>query len=228
MKFHSIILARGGSVGIPRKNIKEINGLPLIAHTIKQCQKGGISNIYTSSDDQEILEIASGYGSKVIQRPDNLSTANSTSEEGWIHALSEISTINYQEDWIFAPQITSPIRHAEDINQACKLAETMKFDSILSVVEFDDFFLWETKDSTIKPLNHDFRRRKRRQEIGTKTLLENGSFYIFRPGGLISYNNRLHGKIGYYKMEKYKMFQIDEPADVEIVEYYLKKYNIGN
>ena len=75
-------------------------------------------------------------------------------------------------------------------------------------------------------LNHDYKCRKRRQEIETKTLLENGSFYMFKPKDIISENNRLHGNIGYIFMDKYKMFQIDEKDDLEIAEYFIKKYDL--
>jgi len=226
MKIVAIILARGGSVGIPRKNIKLINNLPLIAYTIKQCFRSGISEIYTSSDDKEILDIAKFYGSKTILRPSSLAESNSTSEEAWIHAIKEINCLDFEKDWIFAPQLTSPLRESKDIKNACKLALGGLYDSILSVISFDDLFLWEENNKKITPLNHDFRFRKRRQEIETKTLLENGSFYMFRPKGIISEHNRLHGKIGYIFMEKYKMFQIDEKDDLEIAEYFIKKYDL--
>ena len=226
MKIVAIILARGGSVGIPKKNIKLINNLPLIAYTIKQCSNAGISEIYTSSDDIEILDIAKFYGSKTILRPPHLATSNSTSEEAWIHAIKQIKCLDFKEDWIFAPQITSPLRETKDISKACKLASEGEYDSILSVVAFDDLFLWEENNKKIKPLNHDYRFRKRRQEIETKTLLENGSFYMFKPRGIISENNRLHGNIGYIFMDRYKMFQIDEKDDMEIAEYFIKKYDL--
>ena len=226
MKIVAILLARGGSVGIPRKNIKLINNLPLIAYTIKQCLKAGISEIYTSSDDKEILDIAENYGSKTILRPSNISKSNSTSEEAWIHAIQEINCLDREKDWIFAPQLTSPLRETKDIRNACELAKEGSYDSILSVVSFDDFFLWEENNKKIKSLNHDYRFRKRRQEIEKKTLLENGSFYMFKPKDIISENNRLYGNIGYVLMDKYKMFQIDEKDDIEIAEYFIKKYDL--
>ena len=226
MKIVAIILARGGSVGIPRKNIKLINNLPLIAYTIKQCFRAGISEIYTSSDDKDILEIAKLYGSKTILRPSALAESNSTSEEAWIHAIKAINCLDFEKDWIFAPQLTSPLRETKDIRNACKIALEGSYDSILSVVSFDDFFLWQENNTKITPLNHDYRFRKRRQEIKSKTLLENGSFYMFKPKGIISEQNRLHGNIGYVFMDKYKMFQIDENDDLEIAEYFIKKYDL--
>ena len=224
MKIFAIVIARGGSVGIPKKNISLVNGQPLISYTIKQCFDSGIEEVYTSSDDDEILEIALSYGSKIIKRPIEISNNNSTSEQAWIHAIKNIENVDEKNDWIFAPQVTSPIRHCEDIEKACYLAKSNKYDSLLSVVEFDDFFLWESSGLTIIPLNHDFKNRKRRQEIDKKTYLENGSFYMFKPTGLFKYNNRLHGKIGYIPMHKYKMFQIDDPGDIKLVEYFLSTY----
>lgn len=226
MTITAILLARGGSKGIPKKNIKLINGIPLIAYTIKQCLAAGISRIFTSSDDLEILKVAASYGSKTIKRPSYLSKSSSTSEDAWIHAIKEIKSLNLKDDWIFAPQLTSPLRETIDIKNACKLALEEKYNSILSVVAFDDFFLWEEKNNIVKPINHDFRFRKRRQDIEGKTLLENGSFYMFKPHGIISEKNRLHGKIGCIFMDKYKMFQIDEPEDIELAEYFLKKHGL--
>ena len=226
MKIIAIILARGGSKGIPKKNIKLINDIPLIAYTIKQCFLAGIKEIYTSSDDHQILSIAKSYGSKEILRPSELASSTSTSEEAWIHAIKEISSIDYEKDWIFAPQITSPLREPEDIKNACNLAATEKHDSILSVVAFDDFFLWENKNKKVTPINHDFKFRKRRQDIETKTLLENGSLYMFKPKGIMKANNRLHGNIGCVFMEKYKMFQIDEEEDLALAEYFINKHHL--
>ena len=74
MEIHAIILARGGSKGIPNKNIIPINGKPLISYTIKQCLEAGIKSIYTSSDSKDILEIARSYNSDTILRPDKFST----------------------------------------------------------------------------------------------------------------------------------------------------------
>jgi len=171
MNIFSIILARGGSVGVPNKNIKLVNGIPLIAHTIKQCLAAGIKEIYTSSDDQKILSLAESFGSKIIKRPDELATSTSTSEDAWMHAIQNINNIDIENDWIFAPQVTSPIRSANDIRNAYKLAFTEKYDSLLSVVEFDDFFLWHEQDHKLKPLNHDYNGRKLRQQIKEKTYL---------------------------------------------------------
>ncbi len=226
MTFYAIILARGGSQSIPKKNILPINNIPLIEYTIRQCLEADIKSVYTSSDDDEILEIAKNAGSKIIKRPDKYARNISSSEEAWIHAIENIKEINNTKDWIFAPQVTSPIRHVSDINNALNLASSNSYDSILSVVEFDDFFIWANKSGFLTPINHNYQSRQRRQEIKDKTYLENGSFYLFKPEGIIKNENRLHGKIGFSIMQKYKMFQIDEIEDIEIAEFFIKKYQI--
>ncbi len=227
MTIFSIILARGGSEGIPRKNIYPINGKPLIYYTIKQCIEAGIENIYTSSDSEEILEIASDFGSKKIYRPQEFATNFSSSEEAWIHAIKTIKSLNVEHDWIFAPQVTSPIRHSYDIKNAFKKVISEDLDSLLSVVNFDDFFLWRDDGKNLSTITYDFKQRKRRQDITSKTLLENGSFYLFKPKGILESNNRLHGKIGYLEMERYKMYQIDDLNDIPVVEYFLNKHKIN-
>ena len=155
MNIYSIILARGGSEGIPLKNIHPINDKPLIYYTINQCIEAGIENIYTSSDDEEILEIASNLGSKIIYRPKEFATKWSTSEEAWIHAINTLKSINLESDWIFAPQVTSPIRHSYDIKNACKKALSEEFDSLLSVVKFEDFFLTNDVERVTISAKHD-------------------------------------------------------------------------
>ena len=227
MSIYCIILARGGSEGIPNKNIHPINDKPLIYYTIKQCIEAGIENIYTSSDSEEILDIASNFGSKKIYRPQEFATKWSSSEEAWIHAITKIKSIDLESDWIFAPQVTSPIRHSYDIENACKKALSEEFDSLLSVVKFEDFFLWNYDGKKLSTINYDFKRRKRRQDINSKTLLENGSFYMFKSKGIFENNNRLHGNIGYVEMERYKMYQIDDFDDISVVEYFLNKHNIN-
>ena len=226
MRFIAILLARGGSKGIPRKNLIKINNIPLISYTIRQCLRAGINEIYTSSEDLEIQEVAKKEGSKIIIRPDDLSCDFSTSESGWLHALDKIPNIDEENDWIFAPQVTSPIRETDDIKNALKIAITNKYDSIFSAVKLDDFLIWKKKESKFKSINYDFKNRLRRQDYQKFTYLENGSFYLFKPKGIKFHKNRLYGKIGICEMDKKKMFQIDHPDDIFIIESILKNLNI--
>ncbi len=226
MKSASIILARGGSKGIPNKNIIDFCGKPLLAWTIEHCLNAGIEMVYVSSDSDEILNIGEQFGANSIKRPKEFSGDTSSSESAWLHALEVIETEKGTVDWVLAPQVTSPIRSSKDILSALKIAKSGKFDSILSVVEIEDFFLWEkNKEDNYQSLNYDYKNRKRRQII-EKKYLENGSFYLFRPNILRTYNNRLGGRISLFVMDKFKMFQIDNRQDLKLCEVIMTGYGL--
>ncbi|MGB8703288.1 MAG: acylneuraminate cytidylyltransferase, partial [Thermosynechococcaceae cyanobacterium] len=107
----AIIPARGGSKGLPRKNVRPLLNLPLIAHTILDAKESKfINSIFVSTDDQEIANISRSYDVKVIDRPEELSSDTASSESSLIHALSEIEEHYISPDLIVFLQCTSPIR----------------------------------------------------------------------------------------------------------------------
>jgi N-acylneuraminate cytidylyltransferase len=123
-------------------------------------------------------------------------------------------------------QATSPIRDSTDLDNAVRLFRHSEYDSLMSVNEIEDFHTWRIGiDGTPESVNYDYRNRQRRQNI-EKKYLENGSFYIFTPDSLKKNVNRLSGNIGMYAMEKFKMFQIDEPQDIPLCEAIMKYYQL--
>ena len=110
----AIIIARGGSKGIPNKNIMNFCGKPLIAWTIDACLKGGVTSVWVSSDSDEILEISKTFGANLIKRPKQFAKDTSSSEEAWSHAINylEIKMGNFL-DWVIAPQVTSPLTESK-------------------------------------------------------------------------------------------------------------------
>ena len=227
MRVSAIILARGGSKGVPRKNIIEFCGKPLLAWTVEQCINAqGVDDVWVSSDSREILKIGHQYGARSIFRPDNISGDQATSESGWLHALDQIEYETSAVDLVVAAQATSPIRESSDISSALEDVQLQGLDSLLSVNEISDFFIWELNGEE-NPLSvtYDYRNRKRRQLI-EKRFLENGSFYIFSPKILREHQNRLGGKIGFKIMEKHKMIQIDNPVDLRLCEVIMRGYNL--
>jgi CMP-N,N'-diacetyllegionaminic acid synthase len=222
----AIIPARGGSKGISNKNIIDFCGKPLIAWTIEQCLSSKyISDVWVTSDSHEILDIAGRYGAKTINRPESISGDSASSEEAWIHAIDIIQEYG-NIDLVFAPQVTSPLRETKDINGAIEQMINSDSDSLLSTVEIEDFFIWrQGLKSEPESVNYDYMNRKPRQEI-EKKYLENGSFYIFKPKILKDNNNRLGGKVLLYKMEKYKIFQIDNNEDIELSAVIMKGFGL--
>jgi len=218
----AIILGRGGSKGIPGKNIIDFCGKPLITWTIEQCLSSKhINDVWVSSDSQEILDIAKKYGAKTIQRPDDLSGDFASSESAWLHAIDYIKQ-EHHIDLVFAAQATSPLRETKDIDNAIELFQTERYDSMFSSSIVEDLFFWQkNKNNELQSVNYDYLNRQRRQNI-QEQIIENGSFYIFKPEIIKEYSNRFGGKIGNSRMEFWKMFEIDNLEDLIICNVLMK------
>ncbi len=225
----AIILARGGSKGIPGKNIIDFCGKPLIVWTIEQLQQSkGINSIWVSSDSEEILSVSQACGAEIIHRPAEISSDAATSESGWLHALDYIEKKVDCIDIVVAPQVTSPLREPADIEHGLSNFQKQKCDSMFSCSVVEDLFFWErTPDGTLKSINYDYKNRKCRQDI-SKQYIENGSFYLFKPEVLRKYNNRFGCKIGITEMEFWKMFEIDSTEDLKMCEALMKVFLLGH
>jgi CMP-N,N'-diacetyllegionaminic acid synthase len=223
----AIIPARAGSKGIPAKNLAPVCGHPLIALSIRQALTArGVDSVWVSSDGEDILSVAEKYGAKRIVRPAELSSDTATSESAWLHAVDAIEAQGHKIDWVVGMQATSPVREASDISAALALVASDGLDSLLTVVEIEDFFMWRRGESGApESVNYDYKTRKRRQAI-EKRYLENGSFYVFRPRLLRSASNRLGGHIGMHVMDKHKMFQIDNAGDIALCEAIMRGYGL--
>ena len=221
----AVIPARGGSKGLPKKNLVELCGKPLLAWSVMQAKAAeSVDSVWVSSDSEEILEVAVAYGAGTIQRPDRISGDQATSESAWLHVMDWIEGEGISLGRVVAMQATSPLREPHDLDEALQAFETEAYDSLLSVTEIDDFFMWALdSDGQPKSVNYDYRNRQRRQVI-EKRYLENGSFYIFRPSILREHNNRLGGRIGMHVMAKHKMFQIDTAEDLRLCAAIMRGY----
>lgn len=224
----AIILVRGGSKGIFRKNIIDFCGKPLIVWTIEQLQQAkGIFSIWVSSDSEEILSISRSCGVETIKRPYDVSCNEATSESAWLHAVEYIENKVGCIDLVVAPQVTSPLREPEDIERGLRDFRDQNCDSMFSCSVAGDINFWEKmSDGVLRSVNYDYKNRKRRQDI-SKQYIENGSFYLFKPDVLRKYNNRFGGKIGMTKMEFWKMFQIDEPSDIKLCQVIMRGYGLN-
>ena len=227
MKSAAIILARGGSKGIPKKNITQICGKPLIVWTIEHCLHGGVDFVYVSSDSDEILDIAKKNNALCIKRPENLSNDESTSESGWLHGLEIIEESKINLDWILAPQVTSPLRTANDIKNGIELAKSDKYDSIFSCSLVEDLYFWKKENGFYNSVNYDWKNRKRRQDFDTQ-YIENGSFYLFKPEVFRQNNNRFGGRIGIVEMDFWKMFEIDSIDDLRMCSALMSEFLLNN
>jgi CMP-N,N'-diacetyllegionaminic acid synthase len=220
----AVVAARGGSKGIPHKNLIDLCGRPLIAWTVMQAAAAkGVDLVAVSSDSDEILAAAEAAGAVGVRRPDDISGDLASSESAWLHALESLDGKRGPFARIVALQATSPIRESSDIERAIEIFEREQLDSLLSVCEVEDYFNWRIGADGPEPINYDFRNRRMRQQI-EKRYLENGSFYVLIPSLLREHNNRLGGKIGMHVMERHKMFQIDRPEDIKLCAAIMRSY----
>lgn len=219
----AIILARGGSKGIPKKNLLDFCGKPLVAWSIEHAKNTrSVSSVWVSSDDLKILNVAKQYDAQVIKRPKNLSTDSASAELGYLHAIEHIEK-EHKIDLVVALQATSPIRESRDLELAIKKFYEGKYDSMFSASPLGDFLIWKKKDNTYRSLNYNYKNRPRRQKF-EEQFVENGSFYIFKPKLLKKNKNRLGGKIGISLMEFWKSFELDEKDDIEFCKLIMKHY----
>lgn len=225
MKVDSIILARGGSKGIPGKNIIDFCGKPLLAWSIEQCCTAkSVTGVWVSSNSDEILDVAREYGANTIRRPDEISGDLATSESGWLHAIKMIELESGQIDLVLAPQVTSPLREPEDIERGIRTFIEGSYDSMFSCSVAEDLFFWERdSEGVLRSVNYDYLNRQRRQDA-SKQFIENGSFYLFRPELLRRHNNRFGGNIGCVEMDSWKMFEIDISEDIRICSALMKEF----
>ena len=224
MKTICIIPAKGKSRGIPNKNLIDFCGESLLAWTMSQARDSlQMDNIYVSSDSNEILSLATVYGIKRIQRPEELALDNTSTEEVVLHALDAIKAND--EDIIVLLQATSPLRENDDIKKAIDLFTNKRFDSLFSISIVKDNTIWKLDTDRrllVGALFDNFDRKQMRQDR-QDYYYENGSIYVFTAGNIRRYKNRIAGVAGMYVMPFWKSFEIDEEEDIELVEFYFKK-----
>ena len=214
----AIIPARGGSKGIPRKNLRELAGRPLIAHTIEQALAARrVGRVIVTTDDDEIAAVSQNLGAEVVRRPPEISGDTASSESALLHVLDHLrDSEGYEPALVVFLQATSPIRRPGDIDSAIGALLEAEADSLFSACTMHGF-VWRKAEDELRSVSYDFHNRQRRQEIG-RDLLENGSIYVFKPHILRETGNRLGGRIAVFEMDPLDSFQIDEPGDLALIE----------
>lgn len=215
----AIIPARGGSKSIPKKNMIDFCGKPLIAWSIEHALGSRhVDGVYVSTDNEEIASISEEFGASIIERPSELATDTSSSEVVLDHAITEVQKACGNIDLVVFLQATSPVRESSDIDNACETLLTENFDSLFSAAVLDDFCVWEKTQQGMESVTFNYLDRGMRQDR-EPYFLENGSIYIFKPNILIEHNNRLGGRIGIYLMPMWKSFEIDSLEDLDFCSY---------
>jgi N-acylneuraminate cytidylyltransferase len=227
MNVVCVIPARGGSKGLPNKNLKPLLDKPLIAHSIIHAlESQSVSSVYVSSDCDDILSVSASFGAQVIKRPDEYATDFASSESALAHTLTVLGDRSEIPDYVVFLQCTSPIRRKIDIDEAINKIVREGGDSLLSVIS-SHTFLWTQTDTSAASINYDYVNRPRRQDMPAQ-YQENGSIYIFKPSILKKKGNRLGGKICMHVMEDSSRIDIDSAFDFFLAEQFLKHHKCDN
>jgi len=214
MKIMAIIPARGGSKGIPLKNLKLLAGKPLIEYSINASLKSKfITRTIVSSDHIKILKTAENLGAEIIKRPKNLSNDSSQLEPVIEHCLNYLKQKeNYVPDIIILLQNTSPLRTKKNIDDALNDFLDSKFDSMMSCYSSHSF-LWTLKHNILTPVNYNPNNRPNRQQMNDQ-FIENGAIYITKYAAFKKSHCRISGKIGLFKMTQKTSIDIDTKFDL--------------
>ena len=184
MNVLAVIPARGGSKGMPGKNLVPIYGIPLLAHTINSALSSAfVQRVVVSTDDKKIASVAETYGAEVVLRPPDISEDDSPSELALLHVLDHLRQIeDFCPDLLVFLQCTSPLTLPEDIDGTIRALVSDEADTSLSVVPFH-YFLWKTgPNGNAIGINHDKNIRQMRQERESH-YLESGAVYVMRTEG---------------------------------------------
>jgi CMP-N,N'-diacetyllegionaminic acid synthase len=234
-KILAVIPARGGSKGVPRKNIRLLGDHPLIAYTIQTAlavQKK-LHRVIVSTDDEEIASIARHYGADVpFMRPVELGADNARMVPVLQHAVRFIEDQDHiHMDWVLLLQPTTPFRAVEDIQAAIRLAQAGGCDSVISVVQVfhvHPILMKRIENDQLLPFSTEEKEGTRRQDYQPPAYMRNGAIYLTRRDELIN-NDSIWGKtIRPYVMPEERSVNIDNEIDFLIAEQMLLKRQRAN
>ena len=219
----AFIPVRGGSKSIPLKNIKQLNGKPLVYWTALAAEKSKyIDKIIIATDSEEIKNVVINFGFKKLEiyNRDSENAQDTSSTESVMLEYIEKSNLN-PEDYFILIQATSPLLKSKYIDEMIEKLKNSNADSIFSAVREKQFH-WIEKNNEIEPINYDYKNRPRRQDF-QGILAENGACYINTVENILRDKCRLSGKITTYEMPTETAYEIDEESDWLIVEGLMKK-----
>ncbi|SHE63383.1 CMP-N,N'-diacetyllegionaminic acid synthase [Caldanaerobius fijiensis DSM 17918] len=226
----ALIPARGGSKGVPRKNLRCLSGKPLIAYTIEAAlQANFIDKIIVSTDDLEIANVSKKYGAEVpFIRPEALATDEAKGIDVILHAMQWLEDHNEKFDLLILLQPTSPLRDSEDIKNALSLFVRKNADAVVSVCEAEHSPLWMNtlrEDLCMKDFIRKEVLNKNRQELETYYRL-NGAIYLAKWNYIKQYKSFYGDKTYAYIMSREKSVDIDSEFDLQFAEFLMKNKNI--
>lgn len=229
MRVLAIIPARGGSKGVPKKNIRLVDGKPLIGYSIEIGQKSQlITDLIVSTDSEEIIEVVNTFKCKVLKRDKKTAQDNTPIEDTLFEVLEKLENAY---DILVLLQPTSPIRDPEDIDAVITmLVEDINLETVVSLVELEDIHPARmynvNSENDMFALQPDL-ERMRRQDL-EPVYLRNGAIYATKISSFIKSRKFINGTKKGYIMPESKWTNVDTERDLLITELLIKEWKKGN
>jgi CMP-N-acetylneuraminic acid synthetase len=215
-----VIPARGGSKGIPKKNIKPLAGRPLLAYTVDAARKSRrLTHLVVSTDDAEIADVARGLGVEVVDRPGELAGDATPTLPVVEHALQVLEPRHGRFDYVFTLQVTSPFRSAADVDRAIDLLHSSGAESVIGVVRVFDNHparIKKIRNGRLEAFDTPEPEGVRRQDL-PPAYLRNGAVYVVRRD-VIERGSLLGEDQCPFEMPPERSINIDEPLDFALAE----------
>lgn len=213
----AVIPARGGSKGVPRKNLRRVGGVPLLGRSIAAARAARtIDRVVVSTDDAEIAAVAREWGAEVVDRPAELSGDAASSESALLHALDELRRRGVETRVLVFLQATSPFLDPADLDDAVGRVVVGPETSVFAAVESWGF-LWRHGAEGMLGVNHDPRSRPRRQDRDPE-YLETGAFYVLEAAGFRAARHRFFGRTGIAVVPERHALEIDTEEQLRLAD----------
>mgnify|MGYP006411157685 FL=1 len=225
MKTFAFIFARGGSKGVPGKNIRNLGGKPLLAHSIEIAQNiDEISRIFVSTDDQDIADVGIKYGAEVINRPTEFAQDDSPEWLAWLHAVEWLESKGELFDRFVSLPTTSPLRNKGDVIKCLNLLDKQT-DIVVTMTDTSRspyFNMVSKEDGYIKLLMESKEGYSRRQDV-PKVYDMTTVAYVTRPNFIKSNEKLFDGRVKAVLVPKERAIDIDDEVDFKMAEMLIKE-----
>lgn len=231
MKTIAFIFARGGSKGLPRKNILPLNGKPLLGYSIEMANKiKEVSEVFVSTDDPDIAIVAEKFKAHVITRPEHLAQDDSPEMLSWKHAVTYLKEKNYQFDKFLSLPTTAPLRNIMDVQSCLDLLDS-NTDVVVAITEShrNPFFnmVKIQQDGYVKLLSNDGKTYTRRQDV-PKCYDMTTVAYVTRPEFILLTDSLFQGRVKAVRIPRERAIDIDTEIDFLVADTIIKRKNSSN